>query len=165
MTHDPYAGATPEQLRSPLVQELLAVHNMFRDELASIVEHVDALLVGGQALTGAETTARIQALIRAAARYTQYLHLHHTIETTTMFPTLAQRGLQTDVIDQLNAEHDEIAVLIDNFGDAIHHLATVDPAVMDSDLRRLGDALHAHLAYEETHVCPLLARISHWPPL
>jgi len=158
MTHDPYEGATPEQLRSPLVQELLAIHNLFRSELASIVQYVDALLAGDGALTDSETDAHVQALIRAGARYTQHLHMHHRIETASLFPTLRREGLETPVIDRLNAEHDEIAGLIDHFNSAIHHLVHVDPAALDSDLRRLSDALHEHLAYEETHVCPLLAR-------
>lgn len=165
MTHDAYEGATPEQLRSPLVQELLTIHKLFRDELASIVEYVDALLVGDLGLADAETSARVQALIRAGARYTQHLHMHHRIETVSLFPMLEREGLETPVVDRLNAEHDEIGALVDHFSKGIQQLAHVDRAVLDSDLRRLSDALHAHLAYEETHVCPLLARFSGWPPI
>ncbi len=43
--------------------------------------------------------------------------------------------------------------------------AAVEPSVMNTDLRRLSDALRTHLAYEETHVCPLLTRFSGWPML
>ncbi len=160
---EPYDGATPEQLRHPLVGELLAVHNLFRNELEAILRYVNELTAREQPLNGAETTARVQALVRAGTQYTQMLHMHHHIETSTMFPALQQQGLETSVIDRLNAEHDEIAVLIDRFNAAIRQLSTIEPDVMDSDLRRLAEALRAHLAYEETNVCPFLARFSRWP--
>lgn len=88
------------------------------------------------------------------------LHMHHHIETRSMFPALEERGLKPEVVERLNAEHDQLAELIDNFGDAVQELSRIDPAVLHNDLRRLADALQAHLAYEETHVCPLLARFS-----
>ncbi len=53
--------------------------------------------------------------------------------------------------------------MIDRFNDTVRQLSTLEPDVMDTDLRRLAEALHAHLAYEETHVCPFLARFSGWP--
>lgn len=162
-TNQPYEGATPEQLQAPLVRELLGIHNMFRQQLAAILQHVDELLAGRYSLESAATAAHIQAVIAAGVRYTHMLHMHHNIETSYVFPSLQKEGLDDVVVHRLNAEHDEIAVLIDNFSQAIRTLATVEPAVMDNDLRRLSDALHAHLAYEETHVCPLLARFSHWP--
>jgi len=163
MTDLPYEGATPEQLQSPLVREFLAVHNMFRTELANMLNFVQELMAGEQELTGAETQTRVQSLIRAGMWYTQTLHMHHNIETSVMFPRLHQDGLETAVIDRLNADHDAIAEMIDKFSEAIQNFAAIEPDVMNNDLRRLAEALRAHLAYEETHVCPLLARYSHWP--
>jgi hemerythrin-like domain-containing protein len=159
----PYDGATEEQLRHPMVRELLGIHNMFRSELANILRYVDVLIAGGQTLDSEETTIRVQTLILVGARYTQMLHMHHHIETSVLFPSLQQEGLDVSVIDRLNADHDEIGVLIDSFSTAIRDFSAIEPDVMDTDLRRLSDALHAHLAYEETHVCPFLARFSHWP--
>jgi hemerythrin-like domain-containing protein len=163
MTNPPYEGATPEQLRHPLVHELLAVHQMFRNELATILRYVNELTAGEQSLSGAETNARVQRLILVGAQYTQMLHMHHHLETSALFPPLQQEGLEKSVVDRLNAEHDEIAVMIDNFSAAIRRFSTIEPGIMDTDLRRLAEALHAHLAYEETHVCPFLARFSGWP--
>jgi iron-sulfur cluster repair protein YtfE (RIC family) len=159
----PYVGATPEQLRSPLVREFLSVHDMFRNQLQGIVEYIEDLLSGEAQLDAPETRVRIQALIRAGSQYTQMLHSHHHAETSIMFPALQKDGLDQVVVDKLNADHDEISVLIDQFDNGIHHLAGVDSAVMNHDLRRLSDALRDHLAYEETHVCPLMARWSQWP--
>jgi hemerythrin-like domain-containing protein len=154
----PYQGATEEQLRNPLVRELLGIHNMFRSELATMMQHMDELIAGKQTHDAPETTKRIQAIILTGARYAQILHMHHHIETSVLFPSLQEDGLDGSVIDRLNADHDDIGVLIDRFSAAVRHLSTLEPEVPDSDLRRLADALHTHLAYEETHVCPLLAR-------
>jgi hemerythrin-like domain-containing protein len=162
MTNRLYEGATAEQLRNPLVHALLGVHNMFRDELTAILEHVNDLIAGEQPLSGPETKIRTRALIQAGVQYTTLLHAHHHTETFTLFPALQADGLPAEVVDRLNAEHDELAVLIDRFSAAIGDLSAVAPEVTNSDLRRLAQALHDHLAYEETHVCPFLARFSGW---
>ena len=155
----PYEGATPEQLENPYVHELLAIHNMFRSELANILGYTEALLDRRQPSTEAETATHIKALVSAGIQYTRMLHMHHHIETASIFPMLRAQGLETAVVDRLNAEHDEIAVLIDNFTAAVAQLSSIDPQRIDSDLRRLSVMLQEHLAYEETRVCPLLARI------
>ncbi|WP_119069428.1 hemerythrin domain-containing protein [Aggregatilinea lenta] len=161
----PYEGATEDQLRSPFVQEFLAVHDMFRDQLAAILGYVEDLLRGDGKLDGPDTAQHTRALIQAGTQYTQYLHLHHSIETEGMFPLLQDEGLDAAIVARLNAEHDELSELIDRFHAAILDLAAVEPDVLNNDLRRLADALRAHLAYEETHVCPLMARWTRRPDL
>ena len=162
MTNQLYDGATPEQLQNPFVRELLAIHQMFRDQLVVMLEFVNQLKTSERPLTGPENLPRIQMLVQAGARYIQMLHGHHQIETSILFPSLRSEGLETTVIDQLNTEHDEIGVLIDKFSNAIRRDSTIEPDVINHDLQRLSDALQAHLAYEETHVCPLLARRLDW---
>lgn len=161
--NQPYEGATPEQLRNPLVNELLGVHNMFRSELATMLRFINQLMEGDVALQSPETQSRVQTLMHVGSRYTQMLHMHHGLESSQLFPRLRGEGLEDAVVERLEREHDEISVLIDNFSDAIHDLASIEPDVLNNDIRRLADALHAHLAYEETHVCPFLARFTHWP--
>jgi hemerythrin-like domain-containing protein len=163
MNNAPYEGATAAQLESPLVQELLGVHNMFRSQLAAILQFANELIAGRAQLYGPETRQRVAALVRAGAQYATYLHHHHHLESDMLFPALAQQGLAPEVGERLVREHDEIAVLIDKFHGAVNNLAATEPAVVHSDLRRLSDALQAHLAYEETHVCPMLARMKGWP--
>jgi hemerythrin-like domain-containing protein len=159
----PYEGATQEQLRHPMVRELLAIHDMFRRELVQMLRAVESLLNKDQPLTGPEAQQQIQMLSRSGARYAWTLHMHHHIETSTLFPTLEREGLDPEIIQRLNSEHDEIAALVDSFEASVQRLAAVEPEVVNGDLRRLADALQAHLAYEETHVCPMLAAFSGWP--
>jgi iron-sulfur cluster repair protein YtfE (RIC family) len=164
MSNFAYAGATPEQLEHPLVREFLAVHAMFRRELNTMLTFSNELLNGEQALTSPDTPARIQALIRVGIQYNQLLHHHHHGESDMLFPVLKEQGLEDPVIDRLLTDHDDIAVLIDAFSATIRQVSALDPAVLNNDLRRLSDALSAHLAYEETHVCPFIARLTGWPP-
>src|SRR5690349_22003474 len=112
MTDTPYQGATAEQLRNPMVNELLRVHDMFRNQLAGIMDYIDDLLSGEQQLSAPETGVRIQSLIRAGAQYTQMLHFHHHAETDSLFPMLQNDGLEAAVVDRLNADHDEIGTMI-----------------------------------------------------
>lgn len=162
MLNPPYAGATPEQLQNPMVIQFLAIHDMFRRELKSMLNFVDLLTSGEVQLGMPETQMRIQGLIRVGQQYTHHLHMHHTIESSRLFPALQAEGLDSAIVDRLVDDHDEIAVLIDQFSEGIRSASAVDPAIVDSDLRRLSEALHAHLAYEETHVCPMLTRLRGW---
>ncbi len=163
MTDLPYEGATPDQLVHPMVRELLCVHNMFRREMNTILRFVDDLIAGKEQLSSDETARRVRSLIRAGNQYTQMLHTHHNLETSMMFPALEAEGLDAIVVDKLNADHDEISDLIDQFEAGIHDYSAIEPAVLESDLQKLSDALRAHLAYEETHVCPFLAMMTRWP--
>jgi hemerythrin-like domain-containing protein len=157
MTTLPYDGATPEQLANPYVRELLGVHGMFRREMETMLRYADALLTEDLPRSDSETQSRIQALIRAGSQYTWMLHHHHHLETDTLFPVLEDRGLDTAVVAKLNADHDDIAVLIDQFSESVRGLSAAKPDAATGDLQKLADALTAHLAYEETHVCPVLA--------
>ena len=158
-----YEGATPEQLRHSLVREFLAIHDMFQRELDAMLRFVDALIADKQNLTGPETLVQMQTLAGAAFQYTQLLHFHHHGESSMLFPALREEGLAATVIDRLEAEHTAIARLIDQLDAAMRDLAAIDPNQVDADLRQLAKALRTHLAYEETHVCPVLILFSRWP--
>lgn len=162
MTDQPYVGATREQLEHPLVAHFLEVHGMFRSELSKMLRFINDV-TNGQPLTEQDKKARIYALIRTGTQYSTMLHHHHHGESAMLFPPLVREDPNfAPIKTRLEAEHDEIAVLIDKFSDAIRAAPAIDLDAVDDDLRRLADALQAHLAYEEEHVCPLLAHFSDW---
>lgn len=163
MTDQPYQGATPAQLRHPQVREFLAVHNMFRNYLAELLDYVDGLLAGQSAMSRPEALGRYRMLSQATYQYTQMLHHHHHLESAMLFPSLRQEGLAESVIERLEAEHAEIAGLITRLDASMENAAALDAKLVDEDLRRLAEGLRAHLAYEETHVCPVLVRFKGWP--
>lgn len=158
----PYEGATPEQLQHPMVREFLAIHDMFRREIASMQRFVETLIAGQIELDAAETRARVRLLSGAAFRYTSLLHFHHNGESSGMFPMLRGQGLKPSVITRLESEHADIAVLIDQLEAALRDVGSVDPLALGTDLERLAQVLRAHLAYEESHVCPLLTHFVDW---
>ena len=163
MIDQPYVGATQEQLEHPLVAHFLEVHDMFRAELAAMLRLIDDI-TSGKPFTELEKRARINALVRTGTQYSTLLHHHHHGESAMLFPPLVKEDPDFAFIKtRLEREHDEIALMIDAFSDAIRSSASLDLDVVDADLRRLADALQAHLAYEEEHVCPLLAHFSNWP--
>ena len=112
--------------------------------------------------TSVSGSARVQALIRASYQYTYMLHAHHGIETAQLFPALAAQGLETEVVTRLNREHDAIGALVDQFSADLRDLSAAQPGVLDTDLQRLAQALTDHLAFEETHICPVLAKMTGW---
>lgn len=157
----PYEGATAEQLRHPNVRQFLAIHNMFRRELDKMLQYVDGLLQGDPATSPAERDQRIEPLAQAAYQYTNYLHLHHSIESSQLFPALQPEGLSAAIIERLEAEHWEIAAQLDLFDSNMQTLAKRSPERFQRDLARLAELLRSHLAFEEKHVCPLLPYYVH----
>src|SRR5688572_28755827 len=95
MADTPYEGATPDQLRNPLVRELLAGHDMFRNQLTGMLAYVDDL-TGKQSLDAPETNTRLQQLVRAGTQYTTMLHHHHNLESSMLFPPLRRDGLESE---------------------------------------------------------------------
>ncbi|NMB91060.1 MAG: hemerythrin domain-containing protein, partial [Chloroflexi bacterium] len=152
MSAAPYPGATPEELAHPLVNHFLAIHATFRQQLADLLRLSSEILAGELPLPAPEMNARLQRLIHLGARYTYGLHLHHRLETQEMFPTLAAEGLETDVIERLNAEHRQLSDLLDQVNAGIQDLDTAAPGALDARLLRLSQQLKAHLDYEEVHV-------------
>jgi len=49
---------------------------------------------------------------------------------------------------RLNADHDDLSLLIDPFAAGIRDYSAIEPAVLESNLQKLFEALRAHLAYE-----------------
>lgn len=158
-----YEGATPEDLRDPSVQELLAVHDMFKRELAKMAAFVEQLLTAQEEIPHEQVARYIQNLAQAMYQYSGGLHAHHSGETEALFPELEKLGLDDEVIERLNREHDEIALLLDQLDDGLDlRAATLAPEVR-RDLEQLASILRSHLDYEETHICPLLPRLGRWP--
>ena len=161
LSSPPYEGATAEQLRHPNVRRFLAIHNLFRRELEKMLQYVDGLLRAEAQADAIESAQQIEPLARAAYQYTQYLHLHHNIESSDLFSALQRAGLAASIIERLEAEHWEIAAQIEQFSVGMQTLATYSPGRFQHGLARLADLLRTHLAFEEQHVCPLLPYYKH----
>ena len=122
----------------PLVEVLQRIHTTFRRELDLIREEV-----ASSGTLGAQL--RVNCLTMC-----QCLHYHHTGESQGLFPAIA--GQQPELIAALNAEHDQIAVLLEEMEQLV---STPSPDLLPKvdDLIAL---LTAHLDREEAELLPYL---------
>jgi iron-sulfur cluster repair protein YtfE (RIC family) len=158
---------------NPLFDELRWVHSMIRRDLGKVAALAEDA-AGGAA--PAELRERIGELkeesllwqLRSGClRYCRFVHSHHGLEDSALFPTL--RGVDPAigaVIDRLESEHREVAVLLDEVEAAAVALDADDGsesrAALVAALGRLGELLLAHLDFEEDSLEPVLAKMSSW---
>jgi deazaflavin-dependent oxidoreductase (nitroreductase family) len=139
-TKGPPGGGT-----GSIADYLLKIHDAFRHELTLIRKEV--LAAGSTSTLGAQL--RINCL-----KLCQGLHNHHTGESLGLFPAaLAQHPEAAETIDRLQAEHDEMATLLEELQSL---LTTATPADIAPELDRLTNALLDHLTHEESQFLPLL---------
>lgn len=135
------AGAPPNA--KSFADALRLIHGAFRRELALIRREV---VSSGPGL-GAQLRVNCLTLC-------QGLHIHHTSESTGLFPALLQRYPElAPTIEQLQAEHDQIASLLDDLQGL---LSTAGPSSVLPEVDRLIEALVHHLDNEEAQLIPLL---------
>jgi hemerythrin-like domain-containing protein len=94
--------------------------------------------------------------------YCRLVGLHHTIESTSLFPGLRRLDSRlTPVTTRLHDEHEAIAGLLTRVDEALVALVT-DPVRGMPSVRAavdlLTDALLSHLSYEEHELLAPLAR-------
>src|SRR4051812_6313301 len=98
---------------------------------------------------------RWRRLARRFRLFASALHKHHHGEDVGLWPLLAERGADRAVLDALEAEHAVIDPQLASVTADLHALAagTGDAETRDRLARttvELRDALHAHLAHEES---------------
>jgi hypothetical protein len=174
-TYDEPDGAsyTPTQLAVP--QHLVEVHNHLRAELETVRGLVAQVRAGqlsvGQARSAINATSMRHnnwTLGAYCASYCRFVTGHHTLEDTHLFPHLrrAEGGLGA-VLDQLQAEHEVIAEVLDRLDRALVAVVSGDGSEptagqalddLETTLDLLADTLLSHLAYEERELRGPLAR-------
>ncbi len=130
-------GGPPGGHSGSFAEALKNIHAAFRRELA-LIRH-EIATSGGSSL-GAQL--RINCLTVC-----QGLHYHHTGESTMLFPGMVDQHPELkDVIDVLQQEHEQIAVLLDQLKQEVA-LDQVDELIAQ---------LNAHLDREEAALLPYL---------
>ncbi len=165
-------SSTPDSRTEPLYTELLMVHGMLRDGLATVAELADRAAEGDDATILAADVAELardSALWRLRANclyHCRFVHGHHSLEDAAVFP--AVRAAAPDIageVDRLEADHQVIAGHLHAVEDAAAGLADGMPG----DRRRLVEALRRlqadlldHLAREESLLRPVLRSMGSW---
>jgi hypothetical protein len=164
----------PRTRGDAMVAELTWVHDMIRADLRIVRQLADDASAGRPA---AEIAAGIATLAAAGPlwqlrvnclQYCQFVHHHHRAESVLLFPALRRANPElSPVVDQLEADHARVAVLLDDVTGAAGNLADDDgPGArrkLSAALQVLSDVLLAHLAYEEENIAGTLRGMPGWP--
>jgi alkanesulfonate monooxygenase SsuD/methylene tetrahydromethanopterin reductase-like flavin-dependent oxidoreductase (luciferase family) len=151
-------------------RDLVAVHDHLRSELTQLRDMISQVAAGSLDVATARTeinklTMRQNQWTVGAycESYCRLVGLHHTIETTQLFPGLSRLDSRlAPVTARLDAEHEVIAGLLSRVDAALVALVT-DPVrgmpAVQSAIDLLTDALLSHLSYEEHQLLEPLARL------
>jgi alkanesulfonate monooxygenase SsuD/methylene tetrahydromethanopterin reductase-like flavin-dependent oxidoreductase (luciferase family) len=151
-------------------RDLVAVHDHLRSELTQLRDMISQVAAGSLDVATARTeinklTMRQNQWTVGAycESYCRLVGLHHTIETTQLFPGLSRLDSRlVPVTARLDAEHEVIAGLLARVDAALVALVT-DPVrgmpAVQSAVDLLTDALLSHLSYEEYQLLEPLARL------
>ena len=133
------------------------IHRQMRLDLTRYVRAVETA-------RDADRAGRLRPLARWAVGFTRELHLHHTIEDLHFFPEIAARAPDVaDVLAALEADHHEVAVLLERGAPAARELA--DPVVPFARTRdevlevagRIRTILGPHLDTEDDEILPVVS--------
>jgi alkanesulfonate monooxygenase SsuD/methylene tetrahydromethanopterin reductase-like flavin-dependent oxidoreductase (luciferase family) len=166
----PDPAATYSQSDRSYARDLVGVHHHLRSELAHLRDMISQVAAGGLDVAMARseinklTMRQNQWTVGAYCEsYCRLVGLHHTIESTQLFPGLSRldSGL-APVTERLHAEHEAIAGLLSRVDAALVALVT-DPVrgmpALEAAVDLLTDALLSHLSYEEHQLLEPLARL------
>ena len=157
-----------------LMEELLFIHGMIRQSLASISALVKEVASGAPVarirpqLEELASNSIVWRLRESCMQYCYFVHLHHHHEDQAWFPLLRDLDPELDpIIGRLEADHALVSEHLDAVEAASRRLETEDSARenLAFALARLAEHLLEHLQYEETNLGPTLRRIEAWPPV
>jgi hypothetical protein len=154
------------------LQELLWVHGMIRQDLATVRE-LAALVAGGLAagevevqLASLAANGPLWALKVNCLHYCRFVHGHHRLEDVALFPALREAEPElAPLVDRLEGDHRRVAEQLDEVEAAVGALNGDEGErgrVVEA-LNALADDLLAHLEREEEGIGPALRRMDRHP--
>ncbi|MDH2423904.1 hemerythrin domain-containing protein [Sphaerisporangium sp. TRM90804] len=168
-----HSGA-PNPAGEALVAQLTWVHDMIRRDLRTVSTMAEQVVDGlppsevRQGLRSLATNGPLWQLRVNCLQYCNFVHLHHRLESKSLFPALRERNPALGpVVDQLEADHLKVSDQLDEVEAAADGLYRDDsPANRDRlgrGLRALAADLLAHLRYEEEQISGTLRTMTHIP--
>jgi hemerythrin-like domain-containing protein len=129
------------------------IHGAVRRDLARLTAALDAVPDGAQ--------PRAQELERAYANLREQLTQHHEGEDTHIFPWLADAGIDADLLQTMESEHEAMAAALAASGEAMTAYArtgsSTDAAAARASLVRTTEVVERHLRHEEDELEPVIA--------
>ena len=156
-----------------LYQDLLWVHNLLRQDLATVERLAVEVAEGAAAeevvagVRALETTGPLWRLRASCLHYCRFVHHHHRLEDLALFPELTRTNPSLGpVVDRLQKDHRRVADLLEGVESAVEALDGEDTpaarASVSTALEALAAHLLAHLELEEESVAETLLR---WEPV
>lgn len=142
------------------LEMLAACHGRVEAQCATLARLVEHL-----ARVGADADAR-----QAAAAIRRYFNTaavhHHADEEQDLFPALIEAMAGSDAVcirqmtERLRAEHRKLEVLWSRVDAALRAVEAGDARALDAEAaREFSQAYGAHIAYEESELLPMAARL------
>lgn len=134
-------------------QEMVLVHRALRRELGALPGLV----------RDAADAARRRRVADHAREVLEFLHTHHHGEDELLWPLLRERApLEGDLVQRMERQHRSVAAALGTVDSALGPwAASGDPATAEriaTAIEGMLDVLLEHLAMEEAHILPLVAR-------
>jgi Hemerythrin HHE cation binding domain len=153
---------------------LIDLHTGMRNDLALLRRAVAAITEDGQDVDSAVAAiANLSikqprwSLRTYCASFCGFVHEHHAVEDSALFPMLLERQGGQDaafrgVIDKLRADHRTLAGHLDEVERALGALPgdAAASAAAAGAMQRLTEHLEAHLDFEEAQLAPALNALS-----
>lgn len=137
----------------PDTGDLLAVHEVLRRALGS----APAVL----SRVGAGDDDQVAVVATYCANVLALLRVHDAGEEQLLWPLLLERGVETSLVERLDAEHREIGVALRTaearLGAWAARPTTARAKTLGVALSSLGAVLSGHFAVEEAYVLPVAA--------
>jgi hypothetical protein len=165
---------SPNPVGEALVEELAWVHDMIRRDLVTVRRMAGDVATGLAAadvraeLTALATNGPLWQLKINCLRYCQVVHLHHRLESLSLFPELRRTNPALNpVVDKLEADHATVSELLDEVEAAARALGggedtAIRQRLVDA-LERLAEDLLVHLRFEEEQISGTLRTWTRWP--
>ena len=144
---------------------------MIRRDLETVerlaAEVVDGMPAGDvrAELEELKTAGPLWMLKTGCLRYCRFVHLHHRLEDTALFPLLREADADVGpVVDRLEADHRRVHDLLNEVEAAAGALGEQADAEarqrVAAALAQLGEHLLEHLEFEEREAGPALRRLA-----
>jgi iron-sulfur cluster repair protein YtfE (RIC family) len=157
-----------------LVQELLWIHGILRDDLDIVRRLAEDVQDGGaperirQEIANLKSQSPLWQLKVNCLYYCRLVHMHHNGEDAHLFPALRRTNPALNpVVDRLEADHRKVSDILDKVETAADALVASDipagRARLTGSLNLLAEHLLEHLAFEEESITPTLRSWPGWP--
>jgi Hemerythrin HHE cation binding domain len=172
MTLDAQRTGQPEE-QGWALKRLLGLHAAMRNDLAVLRRAVAAVSEDGQDVNKAVAAIAELSIVEPGwslrtfcGNFCRFVHDHHTVEDTVMFPSVVEFGGDPqgirELVDRLMADHRTLSGYVDEAEQALAALPGDEAAraTADKAMERLSEYLEAHLSFEERSLAPALNAVS-----